>query len=62
MLKTIVYQIRDDFVLVERLTYNPLYPKFILVNKKNISERYCQLGHIGYVTPIGGNQYRFEGG
>jgi hypothetical protein len=61
MLKVCVYQIRDEFVLVERMTYNPLYPLFIIVDKKNISDAYCELGYIGYVTPIGGNQYRFTG-
>lgn len=62
MLKASVYQIRDKFVLVERLTYNPLYPKYIVVDKKNIPEVYCQLGYIGYVSPIGDNKYKFQGG
>ena len=61
MLKASVYQIRDSIVIVERLTYNPLYPQYIVVDRKNISEAFCQLGHIGYVTPIGGNKYRFQG-
>lgn len=62
MLKASVYQIRDKFVLVERLTYNPLYPKYIVVDKKNIPEVYCQLDYIGYVSPIGDNKYKFQGG
>ena len=61
MLKASIYQIRDEFVLVERITHNPLYPRFIIVDRKYISDAYCELGYIGYVTPIGGNSYRFSG-
>jgi hypothetical protein len=61
MLEASVYQIRDTFILVERITYNPLYPRYIRVDKKYISAASCILGYIGMVTPIGDNQYRFNG-
>jgi len=61
MLKASVYQIRDDFVLVERITDNPLYPRYIRVIRNNIPESLCDLGRHGYVIPIGRNEYIFVG-
>lgn len=61
MLKATVHQIRENFVLVMRLNHNPLYPLYILVDRKNISEACCQLGYIGYVVPVGNNKYKFYG-
>ncbi len=61
MLKVTVHQICKTYVIVKKITYNPIYPQYITILKENIPECYIQIGYIGYAIPIGDNHYKFYG-
>lgn len=58
MLHARVEEIYDGYVVVSKITPNPLYPRFIRVLDVNVLGM-AHVGSTGRLTPIGKNQYKF---